>query len=97
MTRKMLSNRYLNASLDLEPSERPSAPNPWQVISAVVAALAAVFSAIAHWQQSKVITFLLGSAALLVAASVFYRPLAATIRTRIRNMRRNRVARRSWV
>jgi hypothetical protein len=37
----------------------------------------------------------LGVAALLVAASVFYKPMAATVRVRLRNMRRNRVARRS--
>lgn len=98
MTGKMLSHRYVDSgtSLDLEPSARPTAPNPWQVISAVVTALAAIFSAIAHWQQSRVIAFVLGVAALLVAASVFYRPMAATIRARVRNMRRNRVAQRSW-
>lgn len=98
MTRKMLSHRYFleGTSLDLEPPDRPTPPNPWQIISAVVAALAAVFSAIAHWKESRAIAFVLGVAALLVAASVFYRPMAATIRMRVRNIRRNRVARRSW-
>ncbi len=97
MTRKMLSHRYVlqGTSLDLEPPDRPNPPNPWQIISAVVAALAAVFSAIAHWKESRTIAFVLGVAALLVAASVFYRPMAATIRERVRNIRRNRVARRS--
>ena len=94
----MLSHRYLfqGTSLDLDPPDRPSPPNPWQIISAVVAALAAVFSAIAHWKESRTIAFVLGVAALLVAASVFYRPMAATVRVRVRNIRRNRVARRSW-
>ncbi len=94
----MLSHRYLlqGTSLDLEPPDRPNPPNPWQIISAVVAALAAVFSVIAHWKESRTIAFVLGVAALLVAASVFYRPMAATVRVRVRNIRRNRVARRSW-
>jgi len=99
MARKMLSHRHLvgtGTSLDFEPADRRTPPNPWQIISAIVAALAAVFSAIAHWQQSRSIAFILGVAALLVAASVFYRPMAATIRVRVRNMRRHRVARRSW-
>src|SRR5260370_17179116 len=93
----MLSHRYLlqGTSLDLEPPDRPNPPNPWQIISAVVAALAAVFSAIAHWKESRTIAFVLGVAALLVAASVFYRPMAATIPDRVRKIRRNRVAPRS--
>lgn len=97
ITRKMPSHRYLSqgTSLDLEPADRPTPPNPWQIISAVVAALAAVFSAIAHWKESRTIALVLGVAALLVAASVFYRPIAATIRVRVRNIRRDRVARRS--
>src|SRR5258706_8761900 len=91
-------HRYLlqGTSLDLEPHDRPNPPNTWQIISAVVAALAAVFSAIAHWKKSRTIAFVLGVAALLVAASVFYRHMAATVRVRVRNIRRNRVARRSW-
>lgn len=94
----MLSHRGLleGTSLDLEPLDRPTPPNPWQVISAVVAALAAVFSAIAHWQQSRIIAVVLGVVALFVAASVFYKPMVATIRVRLRDMRRNRVAHRSW-
>src|SRR5438874_3987155 len=93
----MLSHRYLlhGTSLDLEPPDRPNPPNPWQIISAVIAALAAVFSAIAHWKESRAIAFVLGAAALLVAASVFYRPMVAAIRVRARNIRRNRVAQRS--
>jgi len=97
MTPKMLSHRYLfqGTSLDLEPPDQANPPNPWQIISAVVAALAAVFSAIAHWKESRAIAFVLGVAALLVAASVFYRPMVAAIRVRVRNIRRNRVARSS--
>jgi hypothetical protein len=97
MPGKMLSQRQLSGtSLDFEQPDRPTPTNPWQIISAVVAALATVFTSVAQWKGSHLVAAVLGVTALLVAASVFYRPVTASIRARVRNLRRDRVARRSW-
>lgn len=94
----MLSHRYLlqDTSLDLEPPDRPNPPNPWQVISSVVAALVATASLITQWKGNRLLAFALVAIALVAAISTFYRPLAASARKLVQNLRRNRVARRSW-
>lgn len=94
----MLSHRYLlqGTSLDVEPPDRPNPPNPWQVISSIVAALVATASLITQWKGNRLLAFALVAIALVAAISAFYRPLAASARKLVQNLRRNRVARRSW-
>jgi len=98
MTCKMLNHRYTmeGASLDFEPPDKPTPPNPWQVISSVVAALVAVASLITQWKGHKLLAFMLVAIALFVIISAFYQPLATRTRNYLQNLRRNRVARRSW-
>src|SRR5690348_12049822 len=92
----MLSHRYRAASLDLEPPERPSPPNPWQIISSVITALVATASLITQWKGNRLLAFTLVAIALVASISTFYRPLAMSTRKYQQNLRRNRVARRSW-
>jgi hypothetical protein len=95
----MLTHKYVatGASLDFEPPERPTGPNPWQVISAVVSAAVATASFLTQWKgNNRPLAFLLGAIALVVIVSAFYRALASAIRKAIRNWRRNRLARKSW-
>ncbi len=95
---KMLSNRYFlqGTSLDLERPDSPTPPNPWQVISSVVAALVAAASLITQWKGNRLLAFMLVAIALVAAISTFYRSLAARTREYLQNLHRNRVARRSW-
>lgn len=92
----MLNHKYLAASLDSEPTERPSSPNPWQIISSVISALVAAASFITQRKGDRLLAVLLGASALIVIISAFYRPLALGIRKYLRNLRRNRIASRSW-
>jgi asparagine N-glycosylation enzyme membrane subunit Stt3 len=92
----MLGQSYLNAELGLGSPNPPGPPNPWQVISTVIAALAAVASLVINWKGNRTLGYAFIAVALIVAVSVFYRPIAASARTRIQNLRGNRVARRSW-
>src|SRR5467141_4966089 len=94
----MLLDRYLGAtsSLELEPLERPTGPNPWQIISAVISALVALASLITQWKGNRLLAFMLGAIALIAIVSTFYRPVASGIRRYLLNIRRNRVAGRSW-
>jgi hypothetical protein len=96
ITRKMLQPRYLAASLDSEQPERPASPNPLQIISSVVTALVATASLITQWKGNRLLAFGLVAIALVAAISTFYRPLAMSTRKFLQNLRRNRVARRSW-
>jgi hypothetical protein len=94
----MLPDKYfgVTSSLELEPLERPTGPNPWQIISAVISALVALASLITQWKGNRLLAFILGTIALIAIASTFYRPVASGIRRYLLNIRRNRVARRSW-
>ncbi len=92
----MLNHKYLAASLDLEPPERPSSLNPWQIISSLVTALVATASLITQWKGNRLLAFTLVAIALVAAVSTFYRPLAMSTRKCLQNVSRNRVARRSW-
>src|SRR5882724_569569 len=96
MTCKM--HRYLlqGTSLDLEQPDRPNPPNPWQVISSVVTALVATAGLITQWKGNRLLAYLLVALALAVVISTFYRPLAASTRRYLKNLRRNRISRRSW-
>lgn len=98
MTCNMLNHRYPfeGASLELEPPDRPTSPNPWQVISSVVTALVATASLITQWKGNRLLAFMLVALAVAVIISTFYRPLAASTRKSLQNLRRNRIARRSW-
>ncbi len=93
----MLSHRYLlqGTSLDLEPPDKPTPPNPWQVISSVVSALVATASLVTQWKGNRLLAFMLVALALVVIISTFYPTLAASTRKYVQNLRRNRVARRS--
>ncbi len=96
MAREMLPQSYLNADLGLDSPDRTTPPNPWQIISSVVTALAAIVSVITQWKGNRVLASILVAVALIAAVSVFYRPIAASVRMRIRNLRRNRISRRLW-
>src|SRR5260370_23557474 len=65
-------------------------------MSAVVTALAAPAGLITQWKGNRLLAFMLAAIALVAAVSTFYRPLAAWTRKYLRNLRRNRIARRSW-
>jgi len=84
------------ASLELEPPHKPTPPNPLQVISSVVTALVATAGLITQWKGNRLLAFMLAAIALVAAVSTFYRPLAAWTRKYLRNLRRNRIARRTW-
>src|SRR2546427_1034382 len=92
----MLPQSYLNADLGLGSLNQPKPPNPWQILSSVVTALVAVVSLITQWKGNRVFAFVLVAIALIVAISVFYRPIAARAHTHMRNLRRSRIARRVW-
>ena len=92
----MLRQSYLSVDLGLDPPDRTTPPNPWQIISSVVTALAAIVSVITQWKGNRVFASILVAVALIAAVSVFYRPIAASVRTTMRNLRRNRIARRLW-
>jgi len=94
----MLSHRYSlgGAGLEVEPPDRPTPPNPWQVISWVVTALVATASLITQWKGNRLLAFVLVAIALVAAASTFYRSLAVRSGKYVQNLRRNRAARRSW-
>jgi hypothetical protein len=96
MAREMLPQSYLNADLGLDSADRTTPPNPWQIISSVVTALAAIVSVITQWKGNRVLASILVAVALIAAVSVFYRLIAASVRMRIRNLRRNRISRRLW-
>jgi len=91
-------HRYLlqGTSLDLEQPDRPNPPNPWQVISSVVTALVAAAGLVTQWKGNRLLAFVLAAIALVAAVSTFYRSLAARTRKYLQNLRRNRIARRSW-
>jgi len=95
---KMLSHRYSlgGASLELEPQDKPTPPNPWQVISWVVTAIVATASLITQWKGNRLLAYILVAVAVVAAISTFYRPLAVSTRKYLQSLRRNRVARRSW-
>lgn len=98
MTCKMLNHRYTpgGASLELELPDKPTPPSPWQVISSVVTTLVATAGLITQWKGNKRLAFMFVAIAVVAAISAFYRPLAARTRKYIQDLRRNRVARRSW-
>jgi len=98
MTCKMLSHRYLlqGTSLYLEPPDKPTPPNPWQVISSMVSALVATASLITQWKGKRLLAFMLVALALVVIISTFYPTLAASTRKDFQALRRNRIARKSW-
>jgi hypothetical protein len=95
---KMLIHRYSlgGASLELEPQDKPTPPNPWQVISWVVTAIVATASLITQWKRNRLLAYILVAVAVVAAISTFYRPLAVSTRKYLQSLRRNRVARRSW-
>jgi len=87
---------YLNENFGPEPPGRATSPNPWQVISSVVAALAAVSSVVVQWKGNRVFASILVAVALIAAVSILYQPVAAYSRAYMLRLRRNLVARRSW-
>src|SRR5260370_34068124 len=89
-------NSLGGAGLELAPPHTPTRPNPVQVISSVVTALVATAGLITQWKGNRLLAFMLASIALVAAVSTFYRPLAAWTRKYLRNLRRNRIARRTW-
>src|SRR5438132_4582388 len=92
----MLDEPYPKAALGLDSPSQAGPPNPWQIISSVITAVVAVVSLIIQWKGNRVFAFVLVAIALIVAVSVFYRPIAARAHTQMRNLRRNRIARRVW-
>ncbi len=97
MTCKMLHRYSLGGpSLELEPLDRPTPPNPLQVISSVVTALVAIAGLVTQWKGNRLLAFVLVAIALVASISTFYRPLAMSTRKYLRNLRRNRITRRSW-
>ena len=92
----MLPQSHLNEELGLEPSNKSAPPNPWQIISSVVAALAAVASLITQWKGNRTLAYVLVAVALIAASSILYRPIAARAHKYLTNSRRGRVARRVW-
>jgi hypothetical protein len=87
---------YPKAALGFELPNQPEPPNPWQVISTVVAALAAVASLIINWKGNRTLAYVFIAVALIVAVSVFYRPIAATAGKHMRYLRQGRIGRRLW-
>ncbi len=83
-------------SLELEPLDRPTPPNPLQVISSVVTALVAIAGLVTQWKGNRLLAFVLVAIALVASISTFYRPLAMSTRKYLQNLRRNRITRRSW-
>jgi hypothetical protein len=91
----MLDHRIVS-SLELEPLDRPTSPNPWQIISSVVSALVGAAALITQWKSNRPLALILGAIALIAIVSTLYRPAALKLRKWLTNVRRNRVARRSW-
>jgi len=62
----------------------------------VITALATVFSVVAQAKEKPIYAGILAVTALLISASVYYRPVVALTRKAILRAHRNRVARKSW-
>ncbi len=76
---------------------QPSPPrSPWQTVASLVTALAVIFSVVTQAKGNPVLALAMVAVALLVAGSVFYRPIVGFVRRRIQQARRNRVARKLW-
>ncbi len=87
------------ANFDLEEFGTPGPSPPsrqWESVALVVTALAAVFSVVTQAKDKPGYAATLAVAALLVAVSVYYRPVLTLARKRIRRAHRNRVARKLW-
>ncbi len=82
-------------SLELEPLDRPTPPSPLQVIGSVVTAIVAIAGLVTQWKGNRLLAFVLVAIALVASISTFYRPLAMSTRKYLRNLRRNRITRRS--
>ena len=91
----MLDHR-IASSLELEPLDRPTSPNPWQIISSVVSALVGAAALITEWKSNRPLALILGAIALIAIVSTLYRSAALRVRKWLTNVRRNRVVRKSW-
>jgi len=71
-------------------------PKRWESVALVVTALAAILSFVTQWKEKPIYAGILVAVALLAAVSVFYRPVVAFARGRLRRARRNRIAHKVW-